>query len=258
MFLLKKIIAPLLYPLPFCLLILITGLYMLWFTSRQKAGKILVSAGVAILTILGYGIVSDILLGSLEYQYPSFDLRTAYHDFATSPPFIVVLAGGHVTDPNIPITSQISTPSLTRLIEGIRIHRKIPGSKLILSGKGAFDPVPEAETMAQIALLLGTARDQIILEVNSNDTAEQAVQLKKIIGEKKFILVTSALHMPRSVALFKKQGMKPIPAPTEHQIAESQKWSPGVVFPSAYGIVNAKRAVHEYMGLIWSKLTGDI
>jgi len=251
MFLLKKIIAQFFYPIPFSLMILMIGLYMIWFSSKQKAGKILITAGVVILTLLGYG-VSDGILKSLEYQYPSYD--KLHHDFGSSPPFIVVLAGGHVTDPNIPITSQIASPSLTRLVEGIRIHRQLPGSKIILSGRGAFDPVPEAETMANIALFLGTDKNHIILETGSDDTAEQAVELKKIIGDKTFILVTSALHIPRSMALFRKQGMNPIPAPTEHQIAESQKSGPGDLFPSAYCIVNAQRAIHEYMGIIWLKL----
>lgn len=253
MLFLKTVVAPFFYPLPISLLMLMTGLFMLWFTSKQKIGKILVTIGVFIISILGYGL-SDNILKILEYQYPSYD--QVNNDSESPPSFVVVLAGGHVTDPNIPTTSQISSPSLTRLIEGIRIHRTIPDSRLILSGKGAGS-VTEAETMAKIALFLGTDQNQIILEKESDNTIEQAVQLRNIIGDKKFILVTSAIHMPRSMELFRKQGMNPIPAPTEHRISESQKWWSGEIFPSADGIIKAERAIHEYMGIAWLKLNPD-
>ncbi len=257
MFLLKKFIAPCFYPMPLCIMLLLAGLIFLWFTSRQKTGKILVSAGTAAIILLGYGVF-DFLLRSLEYQYSQYVHEKTVHDLGKTPTFVVVLAGGYTSDPDIPLTSQISSASLTRLAEGIRIFRKIPGSKLILSGGGAFDPVPEAKAMASAALFLGVDKSRIITESDSNDTEDQAEVIKSLVGKKDFILVTSALHMPRSVALFKKQGMNPIPAPTEHQTKEAQKWNPGSLFPGPGGISKAKRAFHEYLGLVWSKLRGRI
>ena len=55
MFLLKKIIAPLLFPLTACLLLIGVGLVLLWFTRRQKAGKIFATSGFALLVVLSYG-----------------------------------------------------------------------------------------------------------------------------------------------------------------------------------------------------------
>jgi hypothetical protein len=49
-----------------------------------------------------------------------------------------------------PVTDQISKSSLTRLVEGIRIHKELPGSKLVLSGGGGFDPMPNARIMAHM------------------------------------------------------------------------------------------------------------
>ncbi|MCP4348536.1 MAG: envelope biogenesis factor ElyC [Desulfobacterales bacterium] len=257
MFLLKKFIAPFFYPMPLCVTLLLIGLILLWFTSKQKTGKILISAGTAALILLGYGVF-DFLLRPLEYQYAQYVHENTLRDPGKTPAFVVVLAGGNTSDPDIPLTSQISSASLTRLTEGIRIFRELPGSKLVLSGGGAFDPVPEAKAMAKAALFLGVDQSRIITESDSNDTEDQAQVIKSIVGKKDFILVTSALHMPRSVALFKKQGMDPIPAPTEHQIKQAQKWSPGSLFPGPGGICNAERAFHEYLGLAWSKLRGRI
>ena len=119
------------------------------------------------------------------------------------------------SDPRLPANSQISAAALERVVEGVRLYKTIPGSKLLLSGGRVFDPVPEAEVMAQIAELLGVKSQDISLESDSRDTADQAVIIGKRIGRERFILVTSAAHMPRSMALFKKRGLQPIPAPTD-------------------------------------------
>ncbi|MDT5158330.1 MAG: hypothetical protein QOH51_2687, partial [Acidobacteriota bacterium] len=58
MFLFKKIVAPFLMPVPFCVALLLIGLLLLWFTRRQRAGKLFVTAGTLLLTLLGYGFAS--------------------------------------------------------------------------------------------------------------------------------------------------------------------------------------------------------
>ena len=78
------------------------------------------------------------------------------------------------------------------------------------------------------------------------------------MGKDQFILITAASHMLRSVALFKKLGMQPIPAPTDHSFKGRQMINPGVFFPSAGKIGNAERVFHEYLGLAWAKLRGQI
>ena len=133
MFILKKIIGQLFLPVPLCLEILIVGLLLLLFTRKQKAGKIILSVGVILFTLLSYPALSNTFLRRLEYQYPLISTTTS--DFApgeiqSQVRWIVVLGGGHISDPKIPITSQLSEASLVRLIEAIRLHNQIPGSKL--------------------------------------------------------------------------------------------------------------------------------
>ena len=132
-----------------------------------------------------------------------------------------MLGGGHVSDPRLPANSQISAAALGRVVEGVRLYKAIPGSKLLLSGGAVFDPVPEAEVMARIAVLLGVKPQDISLEPDSRDTADEAEIIAKMIGRERFILVTSASHMPRSMALFRKRGLQPIPAPTDFQVRGS-------------------------------------
>jgi uncharacterized SAM-binding protein YcdF (DUF218 family) len=254
LFLLKKIVGPLFFPLPLCLEILLIGLFLLWLTKKQRAGKIVVSIGTVLLAGLSFGLVSDALLRPLENKYPP-QLEI---DGISDVKWVVVLGGGHRSDPKVPVSSQISGGSLARLVEGIRLQRKLPQSKLILSGGGAFDPIPNANIMADVALAIGVDKEHLILEQSSKDTKDQAILIKELVGEDRFALVTSASHMPRSMALFRKQGMNPIPVPTDHRVKERQGSSPRIFFPNATDIGKAERALYEYLGLIWAKLRGQI
>ncbi|MCJ7818734.1 MAG: YdcF family protein, partial [Syntrophales bacterium] len=176
----------------------------------------------------------------------------------TSPKWIVVLGGGHVSDPSLPANSQISPAALGRVVEGVRLYKVIPGSKLLLSGGAVFDPVPEAAVMAQVAGLLGVKPEDIVLESDSRDTAEEAEIIAKLIGRKKFFLVTSAAHMPRSMALFRKRGLQPIPAPADFRAPNTQSFEPGSFFPGVGSLGQTQTALHEYLGLAWAWLRGAI
>jgi hypothetical protein len=60
------------------------------------------------------------------------------------------------------------------------------------------------------------------------------------------------------MALFQKSGMKPIPAPTDYLVKERQGVNPGVFFPNADSLCKMERVFHEYLGLAWEKLLGQI
>ena len=261
MFILKKIIAAFLYPLPLSILLSFLGLYLLWFTTKQKTGKIVVSVGLAILALFSYSIITNRLLRPLERKYDTFEIESSSVVPETVNKsvieFVVVLGGGHTSDPELPLISQIGKDSLIRLIEGIRIYRKYPGAKLILSGGAVFDPVSEAEIMARVAREMGVPERDVILESKSQDTRDEALFIKPIVGNEPFVLVTSASHIPRSMALFKKLGMNPIPSPIGHSVKDRQGLSPSFFFPGSGSIRNAELAIHEYLGLTWAKLRGQ-
>ena len=259
LFTVKKIISQVLNPLPVGLEILILGLFCLWATRRQRLGKILVTLGTLFL-FFSFSFISAKFLTPLEDRYPALlhPETLAGRQGVGSPPWIVVLGGGHVSDTRLPVVSQISRPALGRLIEGVRLYKAIPGSRLLLSGRGVYDPVPEADVMAHIAVLLGVNPHDITPERNSRDTAEQAAMIGKIIGKKRFLLVTSAAHMPRSVALFKKHGLDPIPAPADYLVKKAQRFSPGAFFPGSDALKQTEVVWHEYLGLVWAWLRGSI
>ena len=258
MFLFKKIVAPLFSPVTVILALLLIGLILLWFTRRQKTGKAVITLGVIMFALFAYGSFSDLLLSPLERQYPPLMMGSAADSPSSSSlhsiKWIVVLGGGHVADPRFPVTSQISEESLARLVECVRIHRMIAGSKIILSGGAVYDSASEAATFAKVAAILHVNAGDIILEEVSRDTEEQAENMRPIVGQDRFILVTSAYHMPRAMAIFNKEGLKPVPAPTNHLVKDRQMTAPGDFYPSSLGLMKAERAMHEYLGLLWLRV----
>lgn len=207
---------------------------------------------------LSFNLVSNELLRPLEYQYLPLRLDSADRQNEAMIKWIVVLGGGHVSDPNIPLTSQVSTAALVRITEGVHLYRKLPGSKIVLMGGAVFDTVPEVEIAAKIAEIMNVNRNDLILEKMSKDTEEQAKFIKDIVRDDQFVLVTSASHMPRSVALFKKVGLKPIPAPTNYKVMTGKRMNPGDLFPSTGGLGKAENAIYEYLCMAWSKMRNKL
>ena len=107
-------------------------------------------------------------------------------------------------------------------------------------------------------ILSGVLKADRLLEPSSKDTKDQARLIKEIVGKDSFVMVTSAAHMPRSMALFEKQRMKPIPAPTGYGVKQRERPSPGMFLPSAHALLKAEVAVYEYLGMVWAKIRGEM
>ncbi len=255
MFILKKIIGGLLQPLPLVLLSLLVGLLLLWFGRRRHAGRGWVTLGALILLLSSIGPVVDLVRLPLEQRHAVYA-----PDAGPVPTHVVVLSGGHFNNPDLPFSSRLTGDALNRLVEGIRIHRLHPGSRLLLSGGSVFTADSEASIMAALARELGVPGDRILLEDHSRDTRDQAVFVLEMIGRTPMVLVTSAIHMPRAMALFRGVGLDPIPAPTAHKVSQ-----PGVGNaisaigrPLPEGLGRVGEALHEYLGIAWAWLRGQV
>jgi uncharacterized SAM-binding protein YcdF (DUF218 family) len=154
MFEFKKIVGPLFYPLPFCFIVIIIGLLLLWFTRRQITGKIVITIGACLLYLSGNIFIADSILKPLEREYPKYSSMIPVK-------FIVVLGAGHCIDPELPFTSYLTDQATARLVEGIRLHRKHPGSRLVLTGAGV------AQTVADVAVAIGVDPNNIVISDDS-------------------------------------------------------------------------------------------
>jgi uncharacterized SAM-binding protein YcdF (DUF218 family) len=251
MFILKKIVALLLMPMSLCLGVLGLGILLLWVRRRIGAAKIMLTLGFLVLTALSFTAVTDQIIKPLELCYPPLLDASKLKDVK----WVVVLGGGHISNAELPPNSQVFKPSLSRIVEGIRIHRALPQSKLILSGGAVFDPVPEAVTMSAVARMLGVSPNDMILESQSQDTGQQSQFVQGIVQDDRCILVTSAIHMPRAMLVFEQKGLKPTPAPTDFGDWMRKENNPNQFFPRASELRKVEAALHEYLGLLWAMAT---
>lgn len=259
MFVFKKIVSPMFLPLPLSLEILLMGIILLWFTRKQRAGKLAVTLAAMMLLLFSNHGVANRLLAPLEKDYPPVEARAEAPGVGPRPGFIVVLAAGFTVDARLPVSSQLSEETMVRLVEGVRLYRERPGSKLIVSGGAWLEPAPEAEIMARVAEALGVSRRDIVLESESRDTEDEARLLQPRLGSEPFVLVTSAAHMPRSMALFRKLGMKPIAAPANFLVTHGVfRIAPETVYPNSKALRKSEIAVYERLGLAWARLRGRI
>jgi uncharacterized SAM-binding protein YcdF (DUF218 family) len=112
--------------------------------------------------------------------------------------------------------------------------------------------------MVEVAKEFDVNPEDIVFVSGTKDTKDQARQFKSKIGNDLHFLVTSADHMPRALAMFKKLGMSPIAAPTDYWIRQKQTRHPGIFFPSAISLRKMEKACHEILGIIWAKIRNQI
>ena len=250
MFFWKKLLSPLLFPQTLCLGLLVVGVLMLWFKSKSRLARALVTLAAVALVVLSYPSIWSGIVHRVEDSYPSLDL---HRPDLGGIDWVVVLGGGGEMTSDLPAPGRLSAASLSRLVEGMRIQQRIPEAKLLVSGYS------DAILMQQAAHSLGIRPQQIINENNARDTEEQAVEVKRFVRGDRFILVTSAYHMPRAMGLFAKQGLMPIPAPTDFYIKDPEAaFSAVKLYPTASGPVEAGLLVKEFFGILWAKLRGRI
>jgi uncharacterized SAM-binding protein YcdF (DUF218 family) len=92
----------------------------------------------------------------------------------------------------------------------------------------------------------------VLGEANSRDTFESAVEMQKLLKQKdykRYLLVTSAVHMPRSMLVFSRLAPEPVPAPGDFAAGELE-WTPLSFFPGEHAASELSAVLHEYLGLI--------
>ena len=257
MFLFKKIISHFIDPLSIVIFLLVAGLLLLFLTPRQRTGKVIILVSTLVLVFSSFNVTANFLTAPLLNKYIPIEQVTISMQ-ANSPEYIVVLGAGSSSNSKLPLMSRIGYTTLVRLLEGIRIHKMIPQSKLILSGGSDPEDESSAKLMSLVARAIGINDRNIIVESSSRDTKDEARIISKMIGDSPFYLVTSETHMPRSVALFKKFNSNPIPSPVQSLNKGIYIKEPNPFFPSSINIRKTELALHEYLGMIWGEMRDQI
>jgi uncharacterized SAM-binding protein YcdF (DUF218 family) len=206
--------------------------------------------------ILGLTPVAKALIGPLETRYsPLVPGREIASDA------IVVLAGGIRWQPLIHTQTILGTQSLDRLICGINLLKDGSSPFLVLAGGNvqvSGRPMIEASAMKDLALRLGIPQDAILTETRSRTTAESAVEVRRLLpNAQRIVLATAAYHLPRTVAVFKKQGFEIIPAPCSYEVT-GEEFTPLDLLPRVSSMKLINMAIHEYAGIAVYKTLGKL
>ncbi|NJL22179.1 MAG: YdcF family protein [Leptolyngbyaceae cyanobacterium SM1_3_5] len=258
----SKLLPLFVYPLGLACVLMLVALVTLWW--RPRIATLSLAIALILLLVGGNGVAATYLLRSLEWQnLPSNPLPNA--------DAIVVLGGG--VKPQIPPRPWVDVHEAgDRVLYGAQLFREGKAPFVIMSG-GRIDwkggGPSESADMAKIAIALGVPESAILQDPTSLNTYENAVNVRKILQERglrRILLVTSAMHMPRSLLIFAKQGIESIAAPTDFLITEQDmrelsastestllNW-----IPDADRLQQVSRAIKEYIGIVIYRLRGWI
>ena len=257
---LSKLLPAFFYPLGLACLLMVVALVTFWKRPRVAIGAI--ATALFVLLVASNGAVSRSLVRSLEWQHiPSGELPQV--------PAIVVLGGG--IKPKVPPRPWVDLADRgDRILYGALLYRQGKAPWLVLSG-GRIDwkdnNDSESKDMAAIALAMGVPPSAILEDPTSLNTYQNAVNVRKILDDKKIqrrvLLITSAMHMPRSLLIFKRQGIDAIAAPTDFLLTEKDFKPPdswqAIVFnllPDIENLGNTTSVIKEYLGIAVYRLKG--
>ncbi len=243
----EKVISLLIYPLGLSILLGIFGLSLLVWRCRRFAVLVLFSS-ICNLTVWSMPPVADALARSLESQFANLTVEDL-------PKADVILVFGGVMQP-----PQLGRPypdlgaAADRVWHAARLYHAGKAPTILLSGgrnDWQADWPSQAKTMAQFLGDLGVPLRAIVLEENSRSTYENAVncaELMRLLGMDSSILVTSALHMPRSFAVLRALGVDIVPAATDFEVADGPRTVLSWI-PNSQALQRSTYALHEWIGI---------
>jgi len=258
MFFLSKLLPLFVYPVGLSCLLMALGLVWIWKHPKRATWAIALS--LFILFFTSNPLVSDKLVSTLEWQYfPPDPVPTAD---------AIVVLGGATAPQMVPRPWVEVLESGDRILYGARLYNQGKAPKLILSGgritwRGGSG-ASEADDMKEFALAMGVPELAIVLEGTSLNTRQNAANLKPILDRQSaesVLLVTSAIHMPRSVAIFSKLGINVIPAPTDYLVPTETQINTLegrilALLPEAKSTAHFTQALKEYVGFVIYRLRG--
>lgn len=238
------------------------GLLALAGLSRRagvpRSARRFVAGLAALYFALATPLGANLVVGALEH--PSRPVARA----CLEPPpggTVVVLAGGMSEDvPSKDDFASLHAASLRRVMEAVRLARSGRDARLVLAGGGGH-AVREADVMASLATALGVDPASLLLERQSRTTAEGAANVARLLAERggsppTVHLVTSAMHMPRAAASFRRQGIDVCPVPVDRRFVRPAAHE--ALIPQITALEKSSAAWHEIVGYAVYWATGRL
>lgn len=267
MFALQKILARVLFPLPVFFWLVIATVIVAWRGRTRRGHRRngwqhpLLVRGLAItavvwLFLISWNPVGDALLGTLERRHAPLK------EVPPGVTHIVVLGGGAHAAAERHATVLLSRSSQGRVLEGVRLWRtaaetRVSGFPVLVFTGGLPDGrLSIAALAAETARDLGVPGEHIVTFGQALNTEAEARAVAEFLRSENtgdtaaLVLVTSASHMPRAVAVFRRAGLDPLPAPAQFLTDPGGRssWS---FLPEAGALVKTERFFYEMLGLAW-------
>lgn len=257
---LSKLLPLFFYPLGLASISLVVALITLW--KRPRTAAIAITLSLFLLLFCSNAWISHLLVRSLEWQ----NTATAQIPNAEA----IVVLGGATKSAFWPRPGADLNEQGDRVIYAAQLYRQQKAPIIILSG-GRIDwrgsGTSESADMANILTSLGIPATALVQEPESLNTYQNAVNVKQILQSrniKQVLLVTSAMHMPRSLKIFQRQGIDVIPAPTDflvsagemQELGNSPKSAILNLLPDSSNLNEFTSALKEYVGLFIYSLRG--
>lgn len=244
----KALVATCLSPLMISLGLLLWGWWR--FRKSRRSAIALLLAGTLLLLLGSLSGWTFERRRELEFLHPPLNLS----ELPDEPLQIVVLGTGFNPDGYLPANSRVGGAFLSRLIEGLRIHRARPDAELIVSIAGPTDDADKLLFWEEIQPILGLKAEKARIITTAESSLDEAVEVAKVNQGQLVVLATSAGHMPRAATIFQDEGMRILPAPTDYSFvragSERDRIWPRWV-PSTGGIGSNHAWLYEAVASVW-------
>lgn len=250
----SKVIGVLVTPTNLLVFVLVASLVSTRFQRLRTWGFQIALVSASVVASLAVLPVGDGMLAVLERRFPSLE---GCADADRVAPTGVILLGGAVG--SIRVGNRFETTlgeAAERVTYAAVLARRYPTTTVVVSGGQAFDNGSgrsEADGMAELLIRLGVPRERILQEAQSRTTAENAELAAQKTGSGRWLLVTSAFHMPRAIATFRKAGVDVVAAPTDWRVGDT---SEPLLFTASGNLQKVDMAAREYYGLLAYWLSG--
>ncbi|HVZ54333.1 MAG TPA: YdcF family protein [Pseudolabrys sp.] len=252
-FVLSKTAGFLTLPANLFIVLALVGI-LLMATRFRRTGLWLTGTGVILLAVAGFSPLGFVLENGLENRFPRWD------EARGAPDGIVVLGG--VISPVVSRSrGEISLNDAAERITAIaKLAKAYPKARIVFSsGDGSLraNEGAEADYLYPLLDTMGVPRERVTLETRSRNTAENAAFSKELVKPKpgeRWLLVTSAFHMPRAIGCFRRAGFPVEAYPVDWHTP--RRFRPRPVDDFANGLNHLNVAGHEWAGLLIYWITG--
>lgn len=251
----SSFLASFIVPLNLCIALLVVGI-ALFIARHRKTGLFIAACGLGWALFWSLPASSLWAGGRLEQLYPHVS-----PDALPQAEAIVVLGGNTANNRQNWFEPYDPGTASARIDKAALLYQTGHAPRILLSGAALDGSISEAEMMAKILQQQDIPKEALILETESYTTYENAVYTHRLLAEhgiKRVLLVTSALHMPRAMAVFRKQGITAIAAPVRPQIVVPSDPSFSFWQPDARALSASRSIIKEYAGLLVYWLRGWI